>query len=64
MRFDLGDLISVVSKLPYVTSEAPAYLFLDEVTYARDWALWLKSAYDDRKPVRIIGDLQRGGCHA
>lgn len=37
------------------TAAAPAYLFLDELTYAEQWDLWLKTFYDDKWPVRIVG---------
>lgn len=33
----------------------PAFVFLDELTYARDWDLWLKTFYDERWPVSIAG---------
>ena len=31
------------------------YLFLDELTYAKDWDLWLKTFYDDSWPIQIVG---------
>jgi hypothetical protein len=37
-----------------VTSENPIFVFLDEVLYAKDWARWLKTFYDDKWPVRIV----------
>lgn len=30
------------------------YLFLDEVVYAKEWDVWLKTFYDDRWPVRVL----------
>ena len=36
-----------------ISPERPVYLFLDEVTYADDWDLWLKTFHDERWPVRI-----------
>jgi uncharacterized protein len=36
------------------TPENPLLLFLDELTYARDWDRWLKTFYDERWPVRIL----------
>src|SRR5262249_56609238 len=30
------------------------FLFLDELVYARDWDLWLKTFADERWPVRIV----------
>lgn len=36
-------------------SNEPAFVFLDELTYAQDWDLWLKTFYDERWPLRIAG---------
>ena len=36
-------------------AQRSAYLFLDELTYAKDWDLWLKAFYDERWPIRIVG---------
>ncbi len=36
-----------------VTSEHPAYLMLDELVYADEWDLWLKTFYDEGWPVRV-----------
>ncbi len=30
------------------------FLFLDELVYAQDWDLWLKTFFDERWPVRIV----------
>src|SRR5262245_17777318 len=36
-------------------SEAqPAFVFLDELTYADDWDRWLKTFWDERWPVRLV----------
>ena len=35
------------------TTDHPTYLMLDELVYAEDWDLWLKTFYDERWPVRI-----------
>jgi predicted AAA+ superfamily ATPase len=48
LGFFLRDLMSPA------TAAAPMIFFLDELTYARDWDLWLKTAYDERWPVRIV----------
>ena len=32
----------------------PVYLFLDELTYADRWDLWLKTFYDDKWPIRLV----------
>lgn len=55
----LGELVNLVlfaaeqSGHP-ASREEPLFLFLDEVTRADDWDLWLKTFHDDRYPVRII----------
>ena len=50
----LGDLVrSVIASVPEVSPMRPVFLFLDEVTYADDWDLWLKTFHDERWPVRI-----------
>ena len=36
-----------------VSPERPIFVFLDEVTYADDWDLWLKTFHDERWPIRI-----------
>ena len=54
MDATLGDLVrSVIASVPEVSPERPVFLFLDEVTYADDWDLWLKTFHDERWPVRI-----------
>ncbi len=53
MTVPLGNLVRVVSV--GATAAAPVFLFLDEVTYADQWDLWLKTFYDDNWPVRIVG---------
>lgn len=55
MQIPLGDLVRFVVKVSSASVTQPAYLFLDELTYAKDWDLWLKTFYDDRWPVRIVG---------
>lgn len=37
------------------TPDDPIYLFLDELVYAKDWDLWLKTFSDEQWPVRIVG---------
>lgn len=36
-------------------ADRPVYLFLDELAYAREWDLWLKTFYDEHWPIRIAG---------
>ena len=52
LREDLGTLVRSV--LSEAGAGEPIVLFLDELVYARDWDLWLKTFYDDRWPVRIV----------
>jgi predicted AAA+ superfamily ATPase len=52
LREELGTLVrSVLTDAP---GGKPIVLFLDELVYARDWDLWLKTFFDDRWPVRIV----------
>lgn len=52
MQEPLGDLVRrIVDENP---GPADLYLFLDELVYAKDWDLWLKTFYDDQWPVRIV----------
>jgi len=54
MPLDLGRLLGVIRDGVDDPSK-PAFVFLDELTYARDWDLWLKTFYDERWPLRIAG---------
>ncbi len=51
----LGDLVSGFLEGVTATAAEPVYLFLDELTYGENWDLWLKTFYDDRWPVRLVG---------
>ena len=53
MQVNLGDLTKSIIKISRATRDDPVYLFFDEVTYATDWDLWLKTFYDELWPVRI-----------
>jgi len=55
MRQELGALVDGVCEVSNASEDAPVFLFLDELTYARDWDLWLKTFYDEKRPVRIVG---------
>ena len=55
MRFSLKDLVEFVVADCGAQSERPAFLFLDELTYAEDWDLWLKTFYDEQWPIRLAG---------
>lgn len=54
LRIPLGDLVRQVIDASAATSKDPLYLFLDELVYAQDWDLWLKTFYDEQWPVRIV----------
>jgi predicted AAA+ superfamily ATPase len=49
----LGVLMDMVRRRADAVPERPAFVFLDELTYAADWDRWLKTFYDERWPVRI-----------
>lgn len=53
MDIPMGPLVRSTTR--GATAEAPTYLFLDEITYADQWDLWLKTFYDDNWPVRVVG---------
>jgi len=53
MGIPLETIVDLVIKSSRATIEKPAYLFLDEVVYASQWDLWLKTFYDDVRPVCI-----------
>lgn len=55
MLRSLGDLFRDWCLLPGATLERPTFVFLDELAYAERWDLWLKTAYDERWPVQIMG---------
>lgn len=50
----LGDIVRQIVDASAATQENPCYLFLDEIVYAKDWDLWLKTFYDEHYPVRIV----------
>ncbi len=54
MPLDLGRLLDGIRGRVADPGE-PAFVFLDELTYARDWDLWLKTFHDERWPLRIAG---------
>ena len=49
----LGSLVRSSMKSG-ASADNPTYLFLDEITYADKWDLWLKTFYDETWPVRIV----------
>lgn len=54
LREPLGDLVRLVIRLAGASDDRPVRLMLDELVYARDWDLWLKTFYDERWPVQIV----------
>jgi len=55
MQVPLDVLARLAIDFAKATPEEPAYLLLDELTYARDWDLWLKTFHDERWPIRLAG---------
>lgn len=53
LRTRLDRLVRQVVEFSGATTEQPVYLMLDELVYAENWDLWLKTFYDDAWPVRI-----------
>jgi uncharacterized protein len=55
MDFPLGGLVEYATRNGRANEESPVYLFLDELTYAPKWDLWLKTFYDETWPLKIVG---------
>lgn len=53
MGWSLGDLVRTIVEVRPDPSK-PLILFLDEIVYAKDWDLWLKTFYDDHWPVEVV----------
>lgn len=51
----LGMLAKAMMAACGASHDRPAFIFLDEVNYARDWDRWLKTMFDERWPVRVAG---------
>lgn len=51
----LGELVEQVIRGANASRQRPVFVFLDELTYAPDWDLWLKTFHDERWPARIVG---------
>ncbi len=54
MELPLGELVRFTIERAQATADAPAFVFLDEVVYARHWDRWLKTFYDERWPIRVL----------
>jgi predicted AAA+ superfamily ATPase len=57
MDFDLGQLarsmLGTMESLRTVLRQ-PLYVFFDELVYAKNWDLWLKTFFDEQWPMRIV----------
>lgn len=54
LREPLGALVGRILELSPATADAPLHLMLDELVYAHEWDLWLKTFYDDRWPIKMV----------
>jgi predicted AAA+ superfamily ATPase len=55
MQNSLATIVQSAINTVSATAENPLFMFLDELTYAREWDAWLKTFYDDAWPIRIVG---------
>lgn len=55
MKIRPDDLIRFAVTLCNATPDKPVFIFADELVYAENWDLWLKTFYDDRWPIRLAG---------
>lgn len=53
LQTNLGEVLRGVLSAAEATAARPAYVMLDELVYAADWDLWLKTFHDEQWPVRI-----------
>src|SRR4051812_27273114 len=51
---DLGSLVKSLIEQKHFKLESPLFLFIDEITYAKNWDLWLKTFYDEQWPVMVV----------
>lgn len=51
----LGTLVRVIIETAGAEPGREIVLFCDELVYAKDWELWLKTFYDEHWPVRLVG---------
>lgn len=50
----LDELVRFAMQQGGAAEGSPVYLLLDELVYAADWDLWLKTMYDEHWPVRVV----------
>ncbi|WP_419946389.1 ATP-binding protein [Candidatus Poriferisodalis sp.] len=53
LKSTLGDLVRAIVEGSQATAADPLFLMLDEIVYAENWDLWLKTFHDDHWPVRV-----------
>ena len=53
LLLSLGDHVKILLDRSGATAADPLFIMLDEVVYAEDWDLWLKTFHDEHWPVRI-----------
>ena len=53
LEVNLGDLARTMLSSSGADDDNPLFVMLDELVYAADWDLWLKTFYDENWPVRI-----------
>lgn len=54
LNVPLDGLVRLIIQAADAAEGREVILFLDELVYAKDWQLWLKTFYDERWPVRIL----------
>lgn len=59
-RATWGDLVRTAMAAGNASAERPVYVMADEVLYADDWDLWLKTFCDERWPVRVAATSSVG----
>lgn len=55
MQMPLGELAKLVLEGSKARTDAPVFLFCDELAYADKWDLWLKTFYDEKWPIQVAG---------
>ncbi len=55
MRVSLETLVLTAQTASKASEEKPVFVFLDELAYAEHWDRWLKTFYDERRPIRLAG---------
>lgn len=53
LQYSLDELVRLALGVVKSTAE-PIFVFFDELVYADDWDLWLKTFYDQRYPIHVV----------